>query len=134
LRHLVKIVWCYLFLGDCKTRNKTEMEQNEMQHKRNEAIFIWLNHKYSLRKIVLSVLIRLGYYMYLIFFHRFWIGFILDGHLKLEMHKCTNIFLEYSPFIIWTVIRATQYWVFIVQKHRFITFSFHLFLWWNLSL
>jgi len=25
----------------------------------------------------------------------FWIRFILDGHLKLETHKSTNIFLEY---------------------------------------
>jgi hypothetical protein len=68
-----------------KKRNETQQKRNgtkRNKHKRNKTIFIWLNYKYWLgEKIVLSDLVRLGYL--LIIFHEFWIGFILNGNLKL---------------------------------------------------
>ena len=36
-----------------------------------------------------------------------------------------------ESFILWTVIRATQYWVFILQKHIFLTCSYDGFFLYN---
>jgi hydrogenase-4 membrane subunit HyfE len=65
---------------------------------------------------MLSGLIILGYDF--IFFHRFWIGLILDCHLKLETLKTTYIFLVYPPSHTHTSI-----WIATLLRYLIIAYN-----------